>query len=114
MSVKNLLGVWLQQDLKWDENTKQICKKAYSRISYLSKLKYVGIKTEDLLTIYDLYIRSLAEYCSVVWHKSLTEDHGILDEAINILIKSLLDEQNKDSLNSGVPAWLQSLPRQDH
>jgi len=44
----------------------------------------------------------------------ITEDHGILDEAINILIKSLLDEQNKDSLNSGVPAWLQSLPRQDH
>ena len=67
-----MLGIWLQKDLSWDENTKQICKKAYSRVSILSKLKYVGICTEDLLTIYILFIRSLTEYCSVVLHESLT------------------------------------------
>ena len=56
----------------WEENTKQICKKAYSRLSILTKLKYVGISTEDLITVYILFIRSLTEYCSVVFHQSLT------------------------------------------
>ena len=60
--------------MKWTENTKQICMKAYARISILCKLKYAGIRTEDLITIYVLFIRSLAEYCSVVFHSSLTEE----------------------------------------
>ena len=38
----------------------------------LTKLKYVGVNTEDLLEIYTLFIRSRAEYVSVVWHSSLT------------------------------------------
>ena len=38
----------------------------------LSKLKYTGVKQEDLLDIYKLFIRSRAEYLSVVWHSSLT------------------------------------------
>ena len=51
VKVTKILGIWLQEDLGWDENTKQICRKAYSRVSILSKLKYVGISTEDLITI---------------------------------------------------------------
>ena len=38
----------------------------------LTKLKYIGVSTEDLLEIYSLFIRSRAEYVSVVWHSSLT------------------------------------------
>ena len=38
----------------------------------LCKLKYVGIKRDDLLNIYKLFIRSVCEYCSVVYHTSLT------------------------------------------
>ena len=68
MSVIKLLGVWLQEDLGWNENTKQICKKAFSRISLLSKLKYVGIEIEDLLKIYKLFIRCIPEYCSTAFH----------------------------------------------
>ena len=82
VSVTRVLGVWLQEDMKWEENTKQICIKAYSRVSILCKLKYVGIKTEDLLTIYILFIRSVTEYCSVVFHSSLTEAQTNKLEAI--------------------------------
>ena len=59
LSVTKILGVWLQEDMGWDENTKQICRKAFSRVSILSKLKYAGICTEDLVTIYILFIKSL-------------------------------------------------------
>ena len=39
-------------------------------------LKYVGTSLEDLVEIYILYIRSALEYCSVVWHSTLTEQQS--------------------------------------
>ena len=68
-----ILGYWIQEDAgKWSVNTRELVKSAYSRISMLSKLKYTGVSTKDLLEIYSLFIRSRAEYMSVVWHSSLT------------------------------------------
>ena len=72
IKANKLLGMWITEDLNWEQNTKEICRKAYSRMSMLTKLKYVGTNTEDLLDIYTLFIRSLTEYCSVVFHSSLT------------------------------------------
>ena len=40
----------------------------------LNKLKYAGINEHDLLTIYKLFIRSVCEYCSVVFNCSLTQE----------------------------------------
>ena len=73
--VSKILGCWVDEDAgKWDTNTRELCKSAYSRISMLTKLKYVGVSTEDLIEIYMLFIRSRAEYVSVVWHSSLTAE----------------------------------------
>ena len=82
VTVIKILGIWLQDDMGWEKNTKEICKKAYSRIPLLTKLKYAGICTEDLLTIYVLFIRSVAEYCSVVYHTSLTQKQSQKIEGI--------------------------------
>ena len=67
-----LLGVWISDDLSWERNTREICKKAYSRMPILTKLKYVGSKRADLVEIYCLIIRSTAEFCSSSFHHSLT------------------------------------------
>ena len=72
VDVTKLLGMWISEDLTWAKNTKEICIKAYSRLSMLTKLKYVGVGIDDLLNIYILFIRSCTEYCSVVFHSSLT------------------------------------------
>ena len=77
-----LLGVWIDQDLGWDTNTKQICIKSYSRVQMLSKLKYAGINRDDLLQIYKLFIRSIPEYCSVAFHSSLTQKQSNKIEVI--------------------------------
>ena len=69
-----LVGVWLTTWLDWDKNTREICKKAYARMTMLTKLKYAGVHTDELINIYILYIRSLLEYCSVVWHSTLTAE----------------------------------------
>ena len=74
LSVIKLLGIWLDEDISWNTNTKEICKRAFSRLSMLSRLKYAGIPREDLLLIYKLFIRSTAEYCSVVFHSALTQE----------------------------------------
>ena len=71
-----LLGVWLTEDMSWSKNCKEIRVKAYSRLSMLTKLKYVGVTIEHLLDIYVLYIRSLTEYCSVAFHSSLTVEQS--------------------------------------
>ena len=70
--VAKVLGVWISQDRSWDRNTKEMCRKAYSRMSMLTKLKYVGVSIEDLVEIYILFIRSVLEYCAVAFHSSLT------------------------------------------
>ena len=52
VNAVKILGIWLTEDLSFDKNTREICRKAYQRMSMLTKLKYVGIKTEDLIDIY--------------------------------------------------------------
>ena len=55
--VSLLLEVWPQEDGGWDTNTEQLCKKAYVRISMLTKLRYASFSIEDLLHIYNKYIK---------------------------------------------------------
>ena len=74
-SIK-LLGLWITEDLSWNVNTQNMCKRAYMRMSMLGKLKYVGTTRDDLLLIYKLFVRSILEYCSVVFHSSLTEQQA--------------------------------------
>ena len=92
ISVTKLLGVWISEDLSWEKNTKEICIKAFSRLSMITKLKYVGVPTEDLLDIYILFIRSCTEYCAVAFHSSLTQDQTIQLERIQkVCLKVILD-----------------------
>ena len=73
---QKILGVQISDDLSWSKHCQEICRKAYSRMAMISKLKYVGVKIEDLIDIYILYIRSLTEYCSVAFHSSLTVEQS--------------------------------------
>ena len=89
-----ILGVWISQDAgDWERNTKEICKSAYARISMLTKLRYVGVRMEDLLEIYVLFIRSRTEYCSVAFHSSLTQEQSRkLENIQRTCLKIILQE----------------------
>ena len=59
----------------------------------ITKLKYAGVSTEDLIEIYILFIRSIAEYCSVAFHSSLTiENSDKLEQIQKICLKVILGE----------------------
>ena len=63
----------------------------------LNKLKYAGINEMDLLTIYKLFIRSVCEYCSAVFHTSLTQELDNKLEAIQkTALKVILAEKYTD------------------
>ena len=76
------LGLWITENLTWSKQITEMCKKAYPRVKMLTKLKYVGVKTEDLIELYCMHIRSLTEYCSTVFHSSLTQKLSSKIEAI--------------------------------
>ena len=76
VSKTKLLGVQLCNDLKWDDNTQVLVKKAYMRMEMLRRLSNFSPTIEDMKHIYILYIRSVLEQSCVVWHSALTEDNS--------------------------------------
>ena len=70
-----LLGLILTDDLKWDENTTYLVKKAYQRMQLLRKVASFGASLDEKRTIYILYIRNILEQSCVVWSSRLTADN---------------------------------------
>ena len=68
-----LLGTIITSDLRWEQNTSHIVKKANAKMELLRKVASFGAKVKDLKTIYILFIRSQLEQSAVVWSSSLTE-----------------------------------------
>ena len=79
---QKVCGLWITDDIKWEKNTRELTKGAFARISMLTKLKYVGVALDELVDVYKLFVRSLLEYCSVVWHSSLTVENILRIERV--------------------------------
>ncbi len=56
-----LLGLWIDDNLKWNTNTEHIVKKAAKRLYFLKVLKSYGAPEKDLNTFYTSVIRSVLE-----------------------------------------------------
>jgi hypothetical protein len=69
-----LLGMWLDDDMKWATNTEFIIKKAAKRLHFLKILKNYGACKDDLKSFYCAVIRSTLEYGAQEWHGNLTQD----------------------------------------
>ena len=74
VKATKILGVIIQNDLKWDQNINNIIKRANSKIHMLRLLKRHGLPYDDLLTIYMCYIRPVIEYAAPVWNGGLTKN----------------------------------------
>ena len=70
--VFKLLGLCIDQNLKWNSHTNATYAKASSRLFLLKQLKRSGVVTNDLLHFYMSVIRPILEYACPVWHNSLT------------------------------------------
>lgn len=63
-----VLGLIIQNNLKWDEQIRSIVTKASKRLYILRVLCRGGVPPVDLTNIYYALIRSILEYCCEVWN----------------------------------------------
>jgi len=66
-----VLGLVIQNNLEWNNHIESIVTKASKHLHILRVLRRGGIEINDLINIYTALIRSLLEYCCVVWHHTL-------------------------------------------
>ena len=71
-----LLGVRIQSDLKWNDNTNYICQKGFLRLWILRRLKGLGATVSDLLDVYDKQVRAVLELAVPVWQPALTKSEA--------------------------------------
>ena len=57
-----LLGLWVDDNMKWNTNTEKIVKKAAKRLFLLKVLKSYGASTSDMKNFYMAVIRPTLEY----------------------------------------------------
>ena len=66
-----MLGLQIQDDLKWNAHVENITKKAAKRLYIIRILKRSGVPEDDLISIYISLIRSILDYACAVWHTRL-------------------------------------------
>ena len=63
-----VLGLTIQSNLKWNEHINSVVSK---RQYIIRALRRNSVPVEDLIEIYFALVRSVLEYCCVVWHNAL-------------------------------------------
>ena len=71
-----ILGLVVQNDLKWRSNTEDMIRKAYKRMWMIKRLKGHGANLQDMLEVYIKQIRCVLEYGVPVWNSSVTKDES--------------------------------------
>ena len=106
-----LLGVIITDDLKWDENTEYLVKKANSRMELLRKVASFTSSIDDKKTIYIQYVRSILEQSCQVWHSSLTqENREDLERVQKSAVRIIVGGINYENYEAGlIKAGLESL-----
>ena len=93
----NILGIWVQNDLKWQSQVDIMIKKANTRLFMLRSLKRFGFDQDELTIVYKSYVRLVLEYADVV---------GILGSHVNrLVILSVFKEGQLE------PYWVTSTSR---
>ena len=71
-----LLGLWIDNNMKWNTNTEKIVKKAAKRLFLLKVLKSNDASTSDMKNFYIAVIRPTLEYGAQVWNVGITKDQS--------------------------------------
>ena len=110
ISETKLLGTIITSDLKWNQNTSHIVKKAYARMELIRKLSSFGAPMSDLKQVYIAFIRSLCEQSSCVWHSSLTlQNEEDLERVQKVALRIILKNRYQSYENALNLIDLQSL-----
>ena len=105
-----LLGVVINKNLKWDNNTSYLVKKANKKMRMLHIAAKFTRNRDHLMQIYKTFIRSNLEFSSNVWHSSLTkENRQDLERVQKAALKVILRNDYNDYEEALRLTGLQSL-----
>ena len=105
-----LLGVVINKNLKWDNNTSYLVKKANKKMRMLHIAAKFTRNRDHLMQIYKTFIRSNLEFSSNVWHSSLTkENRQDLERVQKAALKVILRNEYNDYEEALRLTGLQSL-----
>ena len=103
-----ILGVIFSTDMKWSKHINYVCKRAYTQLWTLRRLKKLGANQKILIDIYDKYVRSILEYAAPAWYPMVTLENTADLERVQKCAYSIifgpnsyqksLDSQNKTRL----------------
>ena len=85
-----LLGIFLNEQLRWDTHVEYLCSKASKRIWILRRLMELYLDTDIILDVYRKEIRSVLEYAAVVFHSGLTKKQSDALESVQKLVLKML------------------------
>ena len=71
VQVVKLLGLYIQEDLKWNSHVSEMTKKAAKRLYFLVQLKRAQVPPRELVQFYVACIQSVLLYGCQVFHFSL-------------------------------------------
>ena len=96
-----LLGVIVSDNLKWHSNTASLVTRCYQRMTILRNLNTFHVPVGEMVNIYCLYIRSVAEQSSVVWSSSITSGEEYdLERIQKVALRVILRENYVDYRNA--------------
>ena len=89
-----VLGLIIQDDMKWNEHVNNSVKKAGKRLYMLKIFKRSNANIETLLAVYTTVIRPVLEYASQVWHFNIPnylckEIEVVQNRALRVILPSL-------------------------
>ena len=91
-----LLGTIITDDLRWDENCKNLIRKANMRMQLLHKVASFGLSREEMKNVYILFVRSILEQSATVWHSSLTlQNKEDLERVQKSAVRRILGKEYK-------------------
>ncbi|XP_072039042.1 uncharacterized protein [Amphiura filiformis] len=105
-----LLGVIIQNDLKWQGQVDNMHSKANGKMFMLRKLKEAGLNAGEILSVYKGYMRPVLEYAAPLWHAGLAQSQEDRLERIQKRVcKLLLGKEYKSYSDSRATLDLEPL-----
>ena len=96
-----ILGIMLSSDLKWKKHVEFVRKKCLKKMWSLRRMKEIGGSNEDMIDVFTLQIRCLAEIGCPSWNGALTQkDITKLESIQKVALRIMLGERYKGYENA--------------
>ena len=90
--VVKVLGILIDENLKFSEHVSSSCKKAARQLNALARIaKYLDFNSRKL--IYNSFIKSNFTYCPIVWHFCGKENNNKLEKIQERALRILYDDK---------------------